>query len=323
MTLTIYIDGAEGTTGLQLKQRLLSHSEVKILDTDISKRKDINYKLEKFSNADLIFLCLPDKEAEETVFEIEKNISSKKVIIDASSAHRVSKGWEYGFPELHSNKRKLIKGSNRITNPGCYPTGALSLIRPLIESNIIGKSSLLTINAISGYTGGGKKLVNFFSTNSKEKFFYYSTFLDHKHNKEIKKYSLLDKSPIFCPSVGAFPQGMAVSVPIHFDWFQNKIKGKDIFDLLHDNYNSDPLISVNSLNSESQLTAQGFLSPEVLIGTNNIDISIFSNDKLGQLWLVARLDNLGKGASGAAIQNMNIRFGFDENLGVNIKNEFS
>ena len=316
MTLKIYIDGAEGTTGLQLKQRLLSHSEVKILDVDNSKRKNLNYKLEKFSNSDLIFLCLPDKEAKETVLEIKNKISSKKVIIDASSAHRVSKDWEYGFPELKNNKRELIKGSNRISNPGCYPTGALSLIRPLVENNIIDKSCLLTINAISGYTGGGKKLVNFFSTNKDEKFFYYSTFLDHKHNKEIKEYSLLDKSPIFCPSVGAFPQGMAVSLPMHFDWFKNKVKGKDIFNIFNDHYNSDSLISVNSLNSESQLNAQGFLSPEALIGTNNIDISIFSNDKLGQLWLIARLDNLGKGASGAAVQNMNIRFGFDENLGV-------
>ena len=162
MTLTIYIDGAQGTTGLQLKQRLSSHSEVKVLDIDNSKKKDLNYKLEKFSSADLIFLCLPDREAEETVFEIEKKFNSKKVIIDASSAHRVSKGWEYGFPELNSNKRKLIKGSNRISNPGCYPTGALSLIRPLVENNFIDKSCLLTINAISGYTGGGKKLVNFF-----------------------------------------------------------------------------------------------------------------------------------------------------------------
>ncbi len=316
MTLTIYIDGAQGTTGLQLKQRLSLHPEVKVLDIDNSKKKDLNYKLEKFSSADLIFLCLPDREAEETVFEIEKKFNFKKVIIDASSAHRVSKGWEYGFPELNNNKRKLIKGSNRISNPGCYPTGALSLIRPLVENNFIDKSCLLTINAISGYTGGGKKLVNFFSTNKQEKFLYYATFLDHKHNNEITKYSLLEKSPIFCPSVGAFPQGMAVSLPIHFDWFKRKIKGKEIFDLFNDYYKSDSLISVNDLNSKSQLNDQGFLSPEVLIGTNNIDISIFSNEKLGQLWLIARLDNLGKGASGAAVQNMNIRFGFDENLGV-------
>jgi len=316
MTLKIYIDGAEGTTGLQLKQRLSLHSETQILDVDNNKRKNLKYKLEKFSNADLIFLCLPDQDAKLMVAEIEKNFGSQKVIIDASTAHRVSDGWIYGFPELHQTQRKHIKQSNRISNPGCYPTGALALIRPLVDNKIIDTSSLLVINAVSGFTGGGKKLIEFFSKNEKDKFYHYSTFLDHKHNEEIKHYSLLDNSPVFCPSVGSFPQGMAVSVPLHYDWFSSKVKGKDIFELFKDNYSSDTLININALNSKNQLTDNGFLSPEVLIGTNFIDISIFSNDKTGQIWLISRLDNLGKGASGAALQNMNLRFGFDENLGV-------
>ena len=316
MTLKIYIDGAEGTTGLQLKQRLSLHSETQILDVDNNKRKNLKYKLEKFSNADLIFLCLPDQDAKLMVAEIEKNFGSQKVIIDASTAHRVSDGWIYGFPELHQTQRKHIKQSNRISNPGCYPTGALALIRPLVDNKIIDTSSLLVINAVSGFSGGGKKLIEFFSKNEKDKFYHYSTFLDHKHNEEIKHYSLLDNSPVFCPSVGSFPQGMAVSVPLHYDWFSSKVKGKDIFELFKDNYSSDALININALNSKNQLTDNGFLSPEVLIGTNFIDISIFSNDKTGQIWLISRLDNLGKGASGAALQNMNLRFGFDENLGV-------
>ena len=316
MTLKIYIDGAEGTTGLQLKQRLSLHSETQILDVDNNKRKNLKYKLEKFSNADLIFLCLPDHDAKLMVAEIEKNFGSQKVIIDASTAHRVSDGWIYGFPELHQTQRKHIKQSNRISNPGCYPTGALALIRPLVDNKIIDTSSLLVINAVSGFSGGGKKLIEFFSKNEKDKFYHYSTFLDHKHNEEIKHYSLLDNSPVFCPSVGSFPQGMAVSVPLHYDWFSSKVKGKDIFELFKDNYSSDALININALNSKNQLTDNGFLSPEVLIGTNFIDISIFSNDKTGQIWLISRLDNLGKGASGAALQNMNLRFGFDENLGV-------
>ena len=318
MTLKIYIDGAEGTTGLQLKQRLLSHSETQILDIDYNKRKNLKYKLDKCSKADLIFLCLPDQDAKLMVAEIEKNFGSTKVIIDASTAHRVSEGWVYGFPELQRTQRMQIKQSNRISNPGCYPTGALALIRPLVDNKIISNSSLLVINAISGFTGGGKKLIEFFSKNEKDKFYHYSTFLNHKHNQEIKHYSLLDKSPVFCPSVASFPQGMAVSVPLHYDWFSSNVKGKDIFELFKDNYTSEPLVTINALNSKDHLADNGFLSPEVLIGTNFIDISIFSNDKSGQIWLISRLDNLGKGASGAALQNMNLRFGFDENLGVRL-----
>ena len=184
MTLKIYIDGAEGTTGLQLKQRLLSHSETQILDIDYNKRKNLKYKLDKCSKADLIFLCLPDQDAKLMVSEIEKNLGSTKVIIDASTAHRVSEGWVYGFPELQRTQRMQIKQSNRISNPGCYPTGALALIRPLVDNKIISNSSLLVINAISGFTGGGKKLIEFFSKNEKDKFYHYSTFLNHKHNLE-------------------------------------------------------------------------------------------------------------------------------------------
>ena len=167
MAIKTYIDGAEGTTGLQLKQRLLSHPEIQIISADVNKRKDLNYKLDQFSNSDLIFLCLPDNEASLITDKINENFGNEKVIIDASSAHRVSDGWVYGFPELNSSQRQFLKNSNRITNPGCYPTGALSIIRPLVENNFIDNTSKLIINAVSGYTGGGKKLIDFFSNNKK------------------------------------------------------------------------------------------------------------------------------------------------------------
>ena len=318
MAIKTYIDGAEGTTGLQLKQRLLSHPEIQIISADVNKRKDLNYKLDQFSNSDLIFLCLPDSEALLITNKIHENFGNEKVVIDASSAHRVSDGWVYGFPELNSSQRQFLKNSNRITNPGCYPTGALSIIRPLVENNFIDNTSKLIINAVSGYTGGGKKLIDFFSNNQKDKFFHYSTFLNHKHTKEIKHYGLLEHSPIFCPSVAAFPQGMAVSIPLHLDWLNDNLDGKKIYKIFKEYYDLDPLITIYPLNSRDVLTDEGFFSPEVLVGSNRISISIFSNEKLGQIWLIACLDNLGKGASGAAVQNLNVRFGFKEDTAVNL-----
>ena len=318
MAIKTYIDGAEGTTGLQLKQRLLSHPEIQIISADVNKRKDINYKLDQFYNSDLIFLCLPDNEALLITNKIHENFGNEKVIIDASSAHRVSDGWVYGFPELNSSQRQFLKNSNRITNPGCYPTGALSIIRPLVENNFIDNTSKLIINAVSGYTGGGKKLIDFFSNNKKDKFFHYSTFLNHKHTKEIKHYGLLEHSPIFCPSVAAFPQGMAVSVPLHLDWLNDNLDGKKIYKIFKEYYDLDPLITIYPLNSRDTISDEGFFSPEFLVGSNRISISIFSNEKLGQIWLIACLDNLGKGASGAAVQNLNVRFGFKEDIAVNL-----
>ena len=318
MAIKTYIDGAEGTTGLQLKQRLLSHPEIQIISADVNKRKDLNYKLDQFSNSDLIFLCLPDNEASQITDKINENFGNEKVIIDASSAHRVSDGWVYGFPELNSSQRQFLKNSNRISNPGCYPTGALSIIRPLVENNFIDNASKLIINAVSGYTGGGKKLIDYFSNNKKDKFFHYSTFLKHKHTKEIKHYGLLEHSPIFCPAVAAFPQGMAVSIPLHLDWLNDNLDGKKIYKTFKEYYDLDPLITIFPLNSKDTLSDEGFFSPEVLVGSNRISISIFSNEKLGQIWLIACLDNLGKGASGAAVQNLNVRFGFEEDTAVNL-----
>ena len=318
MAIKTYIDGAEGTTGLQLKQRLLSHPEIQIISVDVNKRKDLNYKLDQFSNSDLIFLCLPDNEASLITDKINENFGNEKVIIDASSAHRVADGWVYGFPELSSSQRQFLKNSNRITNPGCYPTGALSIIRPLVENNFIDNTSKLIINAVSGYTGGGKKLIDFFSNNKKDKFFHYSTFLNHKHTKEIKHYGLLEHSPIFCPSVAAFPQGMAVSIPLHLDWLNDNLDGNKIYKIFKEYYDLNPLITIYPLNSRDTLSDEGFFSPEFLVGSNRISISIFSNEKLGQIWLIACLDNLGKGASGAAVQNLNVRFGFKEDIAVNL-----
>ena len=315
MTYKVFIDGAEGTTGLKLKQRLLSHPEISLIELDEKNRKNIKERLKIFENVDLVFLCLPDQVSFDTVKLIEKKKLNKLKIIDASSAHRTSFGWTYGFPELLNNQTIEIKNSNRISNPGCYPTGALSILRPLIENGILKKSSPLIIHAVSGFSGGGKNLINHFTNNNNsEKFVHYGFRLNHKHLKEIKKYSKLDIMPIFCPSVGSFYNGMSVSIPLHYDWLDRNISGEKIRDVFYEWYQKKMFISVNKLNDETILSQNGFLNPEKLKGTNNLEISVFSNEKLGQTWITSNFDNLGKGASGAAIQNMNIMFNFPENL---------
>ena len=316
MSIKVFIDGAEGTTGLQLKQRLLSHSKVKLLTIPDNMRKNKNYKLEMFSQAEVVFLCLPDNISIETVKLIDKNKNLDVILIDASSSHRVNPSWIYGFPELDKEQRQKIINSKRISNPGCYATGAVSLIRPLVDNDILNDNTPLVIHAISGFTGGGKNLISYFSKPERETFVHYGLPLQHKHLKEINKYGLIKKTPIFCPSVGAFPQGMTVSVPIHFEWCREGITGAKIRDSLYKWYNGNKFISVKPLNNFEEMTKQGFLTPEVLIGTNNLEISIYSNDKLGQAWILARLDNLGKGASAAAVQNMNLVLGFKEDTGL-------
>ncbi len=320
MSIKVYIDGGEGTTGLMLKQRLLFHPEVKLLISDLKKRKNLDYRLDNYSKADLVFLCLPDEVSIETMDIIEKSSKSDLIIIDASSAHRIHSKWIYGFPELNSSQRGLISKSKRISNPGCYSTAAISIIRPLIESEVLFRDSPLVIHAVSGFTGGGKKLIKYFKNIKREQFFHYSMFLKHKHVNEIVHYSLLNKIPIFCPSVGNFPQGMTVSLPVHYEWCRENISGEIIRDKLYQWYEKEKFVSINSLNNLGVLTKEGYLSPEDFVGTNQLEISIFSNEKLGQAWIFARLDNLGKGASGAAVQNMNIVFGYGEDLGLkNVK----
>ena len=314
MTYKVFIDGAEGTTGLKLKQRLLSHPEISLIELNENKRKDIKSRLDVLEKVDLAFLCLPDQVSIDIVKLIENSKIKDLKIIDASTAHRTSYGWTYGFPELIESQLAKIKTANRISNPGCYPTGALSIIRPLIENGLLKKSSPLIIHAISGYSGGGKNLIQHFSNNNSEKFVHYGFDLNHKHLKEIKKYSKLETMPIFCPSVGSFYNGMCVSIPLHYDWLEKNVSGEKIRNVLYEWYKNNFFIAVSELNDKEILSKNGFLNPEKLKGTNNLEISVFANENSGQVWITANFDNLGKGASGAAIQNMNIMFNLPENL---------
>ena len=315
MSIKVFVDGAEGTTGLHLRQRLLSHPEVNLMFLSEENRKNAKLRVEIFREVDLIFLCLPESASKETMKLINLNSNISAVVIDSSSFHRVDPSWVYGFPELKKGQKKLIINSKRIANPGCYASAAISIIRPLVEGGVLQSTSPLVIHAVSGYTGGGKEMIKHFTQPDSEPFIHYGLSMNHKHLKEIVSYGLLKKIPIFCPSVGTFPQGMTVSIPVHFEWCRKDISGEKIRSTLYNWYKDSNFISVKPLNKNSRLTKKGFLRPDILVGSNKIEISIFSNEDSQQAWILAQLDNLGKGASGSAVQNMNLRFGFEENLG--------
>ena len=314
MKKNIFIDGEIGTTGLQVHEKLKKHPNINILSVNQNKRKDLDYKKEMFEASDVSFLCLPDDGAIEAV-EIANQLGNKSpIIIDASTAHRTKPDWAYGLPELGSDFRKKLLHSKRIAAPGCYSTGANVILKPLLVNNVISHRNPIVINAISGYSGGGKALINYFKEKDHEPFFNYGLKLNHKHLPEIMYHNNLDLTPIFSPSVGDFIQGMIVSIPIHFNWFKEKVNTQMVQSLMEDFYSDANFIKV--LKKDEGISAQGYFRPDNLVGTNNLEISIFGNDDNNQLIISSRLDNLGKGASGAAIQCMNIALGFDETIGL-------
>ena len=314
MRKNIFIDGESGTTGLQVYERLNKHPYVNILPVDKVRRKSASYKKEMLASCDVVFLCLPDKSAIETVEIADQLDNESPIIIDASTAHRTHQDWAYGLPELGQNYRNKIIGSKRIAVPGCYPTGANIIIKPLIDKKYISTNNPIIISAVSGYSGGGKDLINYFNKEDHEPFFTYGLNLDHKHLPEIKFHNNLVLNPIFMPSVGDFIQGMIVSIPIHFSSFLKKVDTKIIQTLMEEFYLDSKFVSV--LKKDKGLNSKGFFRPDNLVNTNFLDISVFGNDKNEQLIISSRLDNLGKGASGAAIQCMNLALGYDEDLGL-------
>ena len=314
MKKNVFIDGEIGTTGLQVHEKLKKHPNINILPVNQHKRKNLDYKKEMFEASDVSFLCLPDDGAIEAV-KIANQLGNKSpIIIDASTAHRTKPDWAYGLPELGSDFRKKLINSKRIAAPGCYSTGANVILKPLLENNVISNKNPIVINAVSGYSGGGKALINYFKEKNHEPFFNYGLKLNHKHLPEIIYHNNLELTPIFSPSVGDFIQGMIVSIPIHFNWFKKKVNTQIVQSLMEDFYSGANFIKV--LKKDEGISAQGYFRPDNLVGTNNLEISIFGNDDNNQLIISSRLDNLGKGASGAAIQCMNIALGFNETLGL-------
>ena len=311
----VFVDGQEGTTGLQINERLENRSDIEILKIDPDRRKDNQERQRLLNAADVAFLCLPDAASREAA---ELTINPKTRLIDASTAFRTDTNWVYGLPELNKQQRSLIKNAKRVSNPGCYPTGFVLLVRPLIEKNVISPDYPVTCHAISGYSGGGKKLIGVYEApDAKHNNLTarpYAFGLKHKHVPEMKIQGKLENSPVFSPSVGNYYKGMLVMVPLITRICKQKGITPDLLAKLYNEYYAgERFVKIMPVNDESSLD-DGFLNPQAVNGTNLNQIFIFGHTE--QVMLVSRLDNLGKGASGAAIQNMNIMLGLDEGTGL-------
>lgn len=301
----VFIDGQAGTTGLQLKNKLDKHPYVELIEIEESKRKDAQERARLMNSADVVFLCLPDAAAVEAVKLVT---DENTVVIDASTAHRTAEGWAYGLPELSSAHREKIKQAKRIANPGCHATGFISLIYPLVSSGIMHSSYPVTAHSLTGYSGGGNKMIGEYESKERPSDYdsprQYGLSQMHKHLPEMKKITGLDTEPVFNPIVSDYYCGMAVSVPLHTSLLAKKLTVEEMTAFFDDYYKGSPFISVKVL------PENGFISPMGLEGTNELVIYVGGNND--RMTLTAVFDNLGKGASSAAVQNMNIVMGFDE-----------
>ena len=312
MTPNIYIDGREGTTGLQIYDRLEGRDDIELLLIDEDKRKDPDERAKLLNAADLVFLCLPDDAAREAV-SLAAGGSAR--IIDCSTAHRTAEGWAYGFPELHGQREKIV-GAKRVANPGCYATGFLSLVRPLVETGALDPEAYVACHALSGYTGAGKKAIAQYTDPEREKELdsprHYAVTLAHKHLPEMAAVAGLDCPPLFTPMICGYPQGMVVTVPLWLDQLEGARSIETLRELYAGYYEGSPVVELRPADAP----ACGF------IGSNNLAdrdiLQIFVNGNDTAVMLSARLDNLGKGASGAAVQNMNLMLGFEETKGLNL-----
>lgn len=305
----IFIDGSAGTTGLRIHERLSDRSDVLLMTLPDEKRKDAKCRAEMLNQADIAFLCLPDAAAIEAVGLIENN---KTVVIDTSTAHRTEDGWAYGFPELGTEFYNKIKTSDRIAVPGCHASGFIALVKPLVESGVLSPDSFICCNSLTGYSGGGKKMITEYESEDRGVLLnaprQYALSQQHKHLKEMKAITGIEIFPAFCPIVADFYSGMEVTIPL----FKQQIKKGTTIDKVIEIYKEKYCDSVVYYNGQAD--PDGLLSASALSGTDKMEISVFGNDE--RILLTARYDNLGKGASGAAVEVMNIVMGVDKTKGL-------
>jgi N-acetyl-gamma-glutamyl-phosphate reductase len=302
MIKKIFIDGEAGTTGLQICEILAGRSDVTLAAIAPEKRKDAEAKAEIYADVDLVILCLPDAAAKESVALADSLGGASPRMLDASTAHRVALGWTYGFPELAAGQGEAVAAARRVANPGCYATGAIAILRPLTDAGLIAPDQSIAINAISGYSGGGKQMIEAYETGNAAPFELYALDLEHKHIPEIMAYGRVRNRPLFVPSVGNFRQGMLVSLPLALDDLPGKPEAGDLEAALAAHYANQKHVRVVAPEG-------GKLEPQALNGTNDLEIRVFGNQASRQALIVARLDNLGKGASGAAVQNLQLMLG--------------
>ncbi len=312
--IRVFIDGQAGTTGLEIVQRLEARDDVELLEIDPAERKSPAARQRLFDAADVAILCLPDDAAREAAAMADGRCR----IIDASTAHRIQKGWCYGLPELGSAQRKALAAAERVANPGCYPQGFILMIRPLIAAGLLDPEQPLVVQALSGYSGGGRTLIEarraFGSQEAERRNTEpYALSLKHKHVPEMQAYSGTRIAPLFTPSVGQFYQGMLVQVPLFCSQLRKGADYDGVYRILKETYALEPFVDVLEPRAENALN-DGFLNATACNGTNRLEIMLFGHSE--QLLLMARYDNLGKGAAGAAVQNLNLMMGIDETTGL-------
>jgi N-acetyl-gamma-glutamyl-phosphate reductase len=315
MATKVFIDGASGTTGLEIRERLASRREIELVVLDDARRKESSARADALNSADVVILCLPDDAARQAVGLIT-NANVK--VIDPSTAHRVAPGWVFGFPELESTRREELRKATRVASPGCYSTGFLAIMRPLVRSGHVPADWPIMCNAVSGYSGGGRAMIAEFEDKSalnysREVYRTYGLTLEHKHVDEMQLHAGLKQRPLFAPSVGRFYRGMLVEIPLVLSALPRHPTAKHVHAALADAYRGERLIEVASL---EEAAAKKTLDAEELKDTNRLKIYVFGNDARGHARVVAVLDNLGKGAAGACVQNLNVIMGWPETEGL-------